>query len=125
MLEGFPDNKFQITEHSPAVAECLATSYLREREEDTVAQFEQEHCDMIDALLNDDEHHDGSYNDFAPPRDVVNSLKVGKIQVELHQSSHSQRSLSALTYTSDLSRSGLIGCIDKILKLNMLGSFES
>jgi len=70
VLEGFPDNKFQITEYSPAIAEYLATSYLREREEDTVAQFEQDHRDIIDGLLNAGGNHDGSYNDFAPPRDI-------------------------------------------------------
>ena len=121
VLEGFPDNKFQVTEYSPAVAEYLATSYLREREEDAVSQVKQDYLCSIDVGQN----QDGSYNDFTPPRTLVDSLKTGKIQVELRQSSGRHTRRSALTCTSGLSETELFHCIDRILKLYMLGSFRS
>lgn len=70
-LDGFPDNDFQINEYSPAVSEYLATTYLREREEDTVGQLEQEYREMIAG-------QGVAYNDFAAPPDVVNNLKRGR-----------------------------------------------
>lgn len=117
-LEGFPDNEFQITEYSPAVAEYLANNYLREREEDTIEHFEECQATFHDA-------YDGAYNDFTPPEEIVNSLKRGKIQVELYRSSEGQQESSALTCTSGLSEAELSHCIDTIHKLYMLGSFKS
>jgi hypothetical protein len=117
-LQGFPDNEFQITEYSPAVAKYLANNYLREREEDTVEHFEQ-----YQEIIH--EAYDGSYNDFTPPEEIVNSLKRGKIQVELYRSSEGRQESSALTCTSGLSEAELSHCVDTILKLYMLGSFKS
>ncbi len=116
--EGFPDNEFQITEYSPAVAEYLAMSHLQKREEDTVEQLE-EYQDLIH------DHYNGSYNDFAPPQEVVNSLKRGKIQVDLYRSSEGRQERNALTCTSGLSEAELSHCVDTILKLYMLGSFKN